>query len=110
MANFAHFWPLFNPWAPYDAGISIFFHAVKSTSQGLSFERSNKKIHHGIKKFSKMTEISPPDTLDGPNGKIFNLIHDPQTNLVINAEIVDHGHHAHRLGKIGVISPAGNKV
>ena len=51
--------------------------------------------------------------LDGPNGKIFNLIHDPQTNLVINAEIVDHGvghHHAHRLGKIGVISPAGNKV
>ena len=51
--------------------------------------------------------------LDGPNGKVFNLIHDSQTNLVINAEIVDHGlghHHAHRLGKIGVVSPAGNKV
>ena len=51
--------------------------------------------------------------LDGPNGKVFNLVHDPETHLVINAEIVDHGfgkHHADRLSKIGVISPMGNKV
>merc|ERR1712003_365149 len=51
--------------------------------------------------------------LDGPNGKIFNLVHDPTTGLVINAQVTDHGfghHHADRLSSIGVISPNGNKV
>ena len=44
---------------------------------------------------------------------MFNLLHEPTTGLIINGEITDtiyKSHHAHRLAKIGVISPEGGMV
>ena len=51
--------------------------------------------------------------VSGPDGTILNLIHEPDTGLVINGQIVDSVykiHHSHRLAKIGVMSPSGGQV
>ena len=51
--------------------------------------------------------------VSGPDGTILNLIHEPDTGLVINGQIVDSvykKHHSHRLAKIGVMSPSGGQV
>lgn len=51
--------------------------------------------------------------MSGHNGAVFNLLHEPSTGLVINGQIVDTvrgAKHAHRLAKIGVISPEGAMV
>ena len=51
--------------------------------------------------------------MSGHDGAVFNLLHEPSSGLVINGQIVDSVHrakHAHRLAKIGVISPKGAMV
>ena len=51
--------------------------------------------------------------ISGHNGTVFNLLHEPMTGLIINGEITDtvyKSHRAHRLAKIGVISPEGGMV
>ena len=51
--------------------------------------------------------------VSGQDGTILNLIHEPDTGLVINGQIVDSvykTHHSHRLAKIGVMSPSGGQV
>jgi len=51
--------------------------------------------------------------ISGHDGTVFNLLHEPISGLIINGEITDtvyKSHHAHRLAKIGVISPGGGVV
>ena len=51
--------------------------------------------------------------LSGHDGTVFNLLHEPFSGLIINGEITDtvfKSHHAHRLAKIGIISPQGGMV
>ena len=51
--------------------------------------------------------------MSGHDGTVFNLLHEPSSGLVVNGQIVDtvyKAKHAHRLAKIGVISPMGGMV
>lgn len=51
--------------------------------------------------------------ISGHDGTVFNLLHEPISGLIINGEISDtvfKSHHAHRLAKIGIISPEGGIV
>ena len=44
-------------------------------------------------------------------GQIINLLSDEDSGLVVNGELIDSkDHKAHRLGRIGVISPLGNTL
>ena len=61
--------------------------------------------------FGRATDIC--FDMSGQDGAVFNLLHEPSSGLVINGQIVDTVHkakHAHRLAKIGVISPMGAMV
>merc|ERR1711937_159809 len=61
--------------------------------------------------FGRATDIC--FDMSGHDGAVFNLLHEPSSGLVINGQIVDTVHrakHAHRLAKIGVISPMGGMV
>ena len=44
-------------------------------------------------------------------GQIVNLLADQDSGLVVNGELIDSkDHKAHRLGRIGIISPMGNTL
>ena len=61
--------------------------------------------------FGRATDIC--FDMSGQDGAVFNLLHEPSSGLIINGQIVDTVHkakHAHRLAKIGVISPMGAMV
>ena len=64
-----------------------------------------------IPSFAQATDIC--FDISGHDGTVFNLLHEPMTGLIINGEITDtvyKSHRAHRLAKIGVISPEGGMV
>ena len=64
-----------------------------------------------IKSFDDAVDIC--FDISGHDGTVFNLLHEPISGLIINGEITDtvyKSHHAHRLAKIGIISPEGGMV
>ena len=73
---------------------------------GLATGDPHFRIH-----FAQATDIC--FDMSGHDGTVFNLLHEPASGLVINGQIVDtvyKSKHAHRLAKIGVISPMGGMV
>ena len=61
--------------------------------------------------FAQATDIC--FDISGHDGTVFNLLHEPTTGLIINGQITDtvyKSHRAHRLAKIGMISPEGGMV
>ena len=76
------------------------------SSSGIATGDPHFRIH-----FRTITDIC--FDLSGHDGTVFNLLHEPSSGLVINGQIVDtvyKAKHAHRLAKIGVISPMGGMV